>query len=176
MTLHYILHFSTFFFLACLKTNAIFQSSSNHWLSVGVSPGSSSRLIDLYFDFVHAWRRGVIKQCDWNIQMTVLIEENKCSHMARLAVLSSAWGRVPKQPRPIWSWLSGDHEPTNTTAKPWPLLMPPGFHCIRITLHTHTHTHTHACMTQERRQRKGGSEERGHRRDGGRRWMKWVTA
>lgn len=148
------MNFTTFRF--CLKTNWISESCSGCWLSVWVDPSthprSSSGLIDLYLDFMHAWLRAVIKQCDLNIQMTVLIEENKCSHMAALAVLSSARGRVPERPRPIWSRLSGNYEPTNTTAaKPWLLLMPPGSHCAHITLHAHTH-----CAGEEAKEKRGG--------------------
>lgn len=65
----------------------------------------------------HSKPYACVAQSNWNIQMTVLIEENKCSHMAALAMLSSASGGVPKWPRPIWSWLNGDQEPTNTLAE-----------------------------------------------------------
>lgn len=71
------------------------------------------KLIDLYFDFMHAWWRAVIKQCDLNIQMTVLIEENKCSHMAGLAVLSSARGHVPRAAQThliTAQWRPGAHQ------------------------------------------------------------------
>lgn len=81
-------------------------------MSGSASSGSALALIDPHFKFY-----ACVVESNWNIQMTVLIEENKCSHMAGLAMLLSASGWVPKWPRPIWSWLNGDQKPTNTPAE-----------------------------------------------------------
>lgn len=165
-----------------MKTNYISENNPECLLSVWVSPctypGPLSCVTDLYLGSVHPWQRVAIKQCDLNIQMTVLIEENKCSHMAGLAVLSSARGRGPQtstppaRPRPIWSWPSGDREPTNTAAKRWLLLMPPGFRRSRLIPHKRTHKHTFPNASAARESGRGKKKGRW----GEERWMRWVTA